>query len=146
MPNQRRSVILDKSFLQAESKDCNRLHFLKDAGCVFVLTDTLIYELCTNIDKKTQRNDQWPAIQRKLFPFADRIEIWRHTADILRIEIETQRPINSPINEAVTEGFRTWFQTGQSYVQSDLEAIGKSAKQQREVFSVDALIAECRDL
>ena len=141
MPNQRRSVILDKSFLQAESKDCRRLQFLKDAGCIFVLTDTLIYELCTDINK-----DQWPATQRKLFPFADCIEIWQHTADLLRTEIKTQKPIYSPINQTVTDRFRAWFQSGQSYVQSDLEAIGESAKQQREVFSVDALIAECRDL
>lgn len=137
----KRSVILDKSFIQAESKDSKRLHFLKDAGCVFILTDTLIYELCTDSNKK-----QWPAIQRKLFPFADCIEIWRHTADLLRTEIETQKPTDSPINKTATERFRAWFQSGQSYVQSDLEAIGVSAKQQREEDSVEALIAECRDL
>jgi hypothetical protein len=146
MPNNRRSVILDKSFLQAESKDCRRLHFLKDAGCIFVLTDTLIYELCTNVDKKTQRNDQWPATQRKLFPFADCIEIWQHTAELLQTEIKTQKPINSPINQTVTDRFRAWFQSGQSYVQSDLKALAASAKKQWEGNSVDALIKECRDL
>src|SRR5208282_4803410 len=102
MPNHRRSVILDKSFLQSESKECRRLQFLKEAGCIFVLTDTLIYELCTNVDKKPQRNDQWPATQRKLFPFADCIEIWRHTAELLQTEIKTQKPIDSPINQTVT--------------------------------------------
>jgi hypothetical protein len=141
MPNQRRKVILDKSFLQAESIDCRRLQFLKDAGCIFVLTDTLIYELCTD-----SKNTQWPATQRKLFHFADCIEVWRHTMDLLKMEIAKQSPITSPIDQEATNRIRAWFQGGKIYVPSDLKAIGVSAKQQWEVDSVEALIVACRDL
>ena len=134
-------MILDKSFIQAESKDCRRLQHLKDAGCVFVLIDTLIYELCTD-----SKNTQWPATQRKLFAFADRIEVWRHTDELLSMEVSAQSPTTSPIDEDATNGVRAWFQSRKVYVPSDLESICAPAKQQRELDSVETLITECLDL
>jgi hypothetical protein len=139
MPVQERKVILDKSFLQAESRDGRRLHALKEAGCMFIVNDMLVYELCTD-----GRTNQWPATQRKLFPFADRIEVWKHTSELLKSEIADQRPTAFPIDEESTDRFRSWFNGGEVYVPSDLESIGALAFKQREEDSVDALIAECR--
>ena len=141
MPAQDRRVILDKSFIQTESKESRRLHLLSDAGCVFILTDMLIYELCTD-----SLTTQWPSTQRKLFPFADRIEVWRHTAELLKSEITDQTPIISPIDRESTDRVRVWFKGGKVYVPGNLPAIGKSAFQQREVDTVDALISDCRRL
>lgn len=141
MPPLQRKVILDKSFIQAESRDRRRLHFLQNVGCTFILTDTLIYELCTD-----SQSTQWPATQRKLFPFANYIEVWNHTSDLLRTEIAEQRPTTSPIDQEATDRVRAWFSGGDVYVPNDLASIGAAAFEQREEDSVDALISECRDL
>ena len=93
-------VILDKSFLQAENRECQRLHFLRNAGYSFVLIDTLAYELGTDKNKA-----QWPATLNKLEKFADHIEVWFHTADLLKHEIRTQSPMDSPIDRKTTIRF-----------------------------------------
>ena len=139
LPSKR--VILDKSFLQAESRNGGRLAMLRDCGASFVLTDTLIYEFCTDA-----RTAQWPAAQRKLFPIADRIEVWRHAGELLRIEVEQQRPVESPVDQEATERVREWFRGGATYVPPNLAALGQAAHQQREVDSVNALIADCQSL
>ncbi len=85
-----RKVILDKSFLQAESKACPRLGALRLSGCTFVLTDTLVYELCTG-----RRDRLWIEAQRKPWEFADSIEVWWHTAELLGHEIAMQAPVRA---------------------------------------------------
>lgn len=132
-------VILDKSFLQAESRNGDRLCLLRDCGASFVLTDTLVYEFCT--DAKTT---QWPATQRKLFLIADRVEVWRHVGELLRIEITQQRPVDSPVDQEATERVREWFRGGATYVPPNLATLGQAAHQQREVDSINALIADCQ--
>ena len=132
-------VILDKSFLQAESRDGNRLRLLCDSGAVLVLTDTLIYEFCT--DSKTT---QWPATQRKLFPIAEKIEVWRHSAELLKLEIEHQRPVPSPLDQESTLRVREWFNGGEVYVPPNMETLGQDANQKREIDTVEALISECK--
>jgi hypothetical protein len=139
MPNQQRKVILDKSFLQAENQDVRRLQLLKDAGCIFVLTDTLFYELCTDCQQK-----QWPASQRKLFPFADSIEAWRHTMELLRQEVADQCPIASPKDQETTNRVRDWFQGGK--VAPNNQKAGDSAKKQREVGIVAPFIDDFHEL
>jgi hypothetical protein len=134
-----RRVILDKSFLQGESRNGHRLQLLADSGATFVLTDTLIYEFCTD-----SQPTQWPATQRKLFPFADKIEVWHHASDLLRLEIAQQRPVDFPIDREATERVREWFRGGAIHVPSNLAALGQAAHQEREVDSVNALIADCR--
>lgn len=91
----RRKVILDKSFLQAESRACRRLHALWQCGCTFVLTDTLVYELCTG-----SRDSMLAEAQRKLFDFADSIEVWRHIGELLKEEFRRslRRRGRSPIH------------------------------------------------
>lgn len=132
-------VILDKSFLQAENKSGTRLQLLLETGTVFVLTDTLIYEFGT--DSKTT---QWPATQRKLFLIADHVEAWHHTSKLLQMEIDQQKPIESPVDQEATEGIRRWFRGGRVYVPSDMSAIAAEAYQQREVDSIGGLIETCR--
>lgn len=133
-------VILDKSFLQAESSDGQRLALLRDCGALFVLTDTLIYELCTDV-----KTTQWPATQRKLFPIADNIEVWRHMAELLRLEIADQRPMQSPVDQDATARVREWFKGGKIYVPPNLKNLGQAAYQEREVKTVAALQQTCLD-
>lgn len=133
-------VILDKSFLQAESRDGKRLALLRDCGALFVLTDTLLYELCTDA-----RTAQWPATQMKLFPIADNIEVWRHTAELMRLEIANQSPLQSPVDQDGTARVREWFKGGDVYVPPNLTKLGQAAYQEREVNTVAALQRTCLD-
>ncbi|GEM_PF-4236873 len=132
-------VILDKSFLQAETQRGERLQLLRDCGASFVLTDTLIYEFCTDA-----RTAQWPATQRKLFLIADSVEVWRHNGELLKMEIDQQRPVDSPVDQEATDRVREWFRGGAIYVPPNLEALGQAAHQEREIDSVGALIADCQ--
>lgn len=132
-------IILDKSFIQAESADGRRVLALRKKGAVFVMTDTLIYELCTD-----ERLTIWPSVQKKLFRVADAIEVWHHTSYLLKREIETHAPVAEPVDLQATEGVREWFKGGQVYVPANLEELKKSHEQFREKESVDALISDCR--
>lgn len=132
-------VIIDKSFLQAEGRDCKRLHFLADAGCDFVLTDTLVYELCSG-----SRPNEWTVAQSKLFPFAERIEAWKHVGEILGEKIERQQPVTSPIDEEATERLRSWFRRGTTYVPTNLKSILEKSHKEREQDSVESLLEWCR--
>ena len=133
-------VILDKSFLQAESKDCPRLCFLEDVGCTFVLTDTLLYELCTG-----DRGNEWLIAQRKLFPFSDSVEVWHHVGEILRSEIAAQRPTTEVVHQSLTRGVRKWFKSGKPYSPENLAGLTASVRELREGASADAAFAFCRD-
>jgi hypothetical protein len=141
MQSKRYRVILDKSFLQAESKESRRLHLLREAGAVFILTDTLIYEFCSDANAA-----QWPAVQIKLFPFADHIEVWQHVGDILKSEVQNQKPAKSLLDASVTTSIRERFRSGKSYVPKNLPAIVKPVVQEREIDNVNVLIGECRKL
>lgn len=70
MATSSRKIILNKSVFQADRKDCRRLRALRQCGCSFILTDTLVYELCTG-----SRDSMWAEAQRKPFDFADTIEV-----------------------------------------------------------------------
>jgi hypothetical protein len=87
-------IILDKSFLPAESKDSRRLMKLRDEGGIFIFSDTLCYELCSD-----DRPEQWPASQKKLFPVLDSVEVWQHVPELLRSEVKDQSPAKLPIHE-----------------------------------------------
>jgi hypothetical protein len=137
----RKAVILDKSFVQAEGKQCRRLRALREGGCVFVLTDTLLYELCTG-----KRDTMWLEVQRKLFDFPDDIEVWRHTAELLKEELDQKRPVLGPYSEELTERTRDWFRSRQQYAPPDLKEVCRQAEQQREQASVESLIKMCRTL
>ena len=132
-----RKIILDKSFIQAESQDCRRLNYLRDTDCVFVLTDTLIYELSSGANSM-----QWPAAQRKLFPFADQIEVWYHVGELLKQEIATKKPLLSPVNQEFTEKIRTWFRKGTIWVPPDLAEKVAEAKKQREIDTAQSAIKD----
>lgn len=139
MTEQTKVIILDKSFIQAEGKETKRLRALRESGGVFAITDTLIYEICTG-----RLTTLWAAVQRKLFAFADRVLVWRHTADLLRAEIDGRQPILSPTDEALTQQTRRWFQGGQEYVPDDLAQQAQRAYRQREIDSFGSLVAMCR--
>ncbi len=134
-----RRVILDKSFLQAENKDSRRLLEMREAGAVFVLTDTLLHELATDSNK-----DNWAAMQRRLFPVWDRIETWEHTADLLNREIAGRTPMVTPVFKGGTEFWRAQFRKGEAFIPGNLKKVGQMTFAQREGDSVKALIDECR--
>ncbi len=139
MTKNNRKIILDKSFLQAEDKRCLRLHALHQCGYTFILTDTLIYEFCTG-----KRNTLWIEAQHKLFEFADDIEVWRHTSELLSAEIKTQSPITSPIDNDITAITRCWFRSRKEYIPDNLKSIIESYHNEREFDSVTKLITLCR--
>ena len=136
-----RKVILDKSFLQAESKACRRLRALRHCGCTFILTDTLVYELCTG-----SRDTHWSEAQRKLWEFADAIEVWRHTGELLKEELATKKPVGHPVDKDLTDRTKSWFGRRTEHVPGDLQSIAETARQQREVDSVEVLIRLCRTI
>lgn len=122
-------VILDKNFLQAEDNSVPRLRALAHCGCDFVLTDTLIYELCSD----RRRTTLWLSIQKKLASFADRLHLWFHAAELLRREVARKSPIALPGDTDATESLRVWFRSRCEYVPSDIEAIIANVREQREV-------------
>lgn len=138
--SQAKRVILDKSFLQAENSKGRRLRLLYDTGATFVLTDTLIYEICSDSE------DQWARIQRRLFPFADRLEVWHHVGPLMRDEIQHQRPIQSPVDAEGTRRLQAQFRNQKVFVPENLAEICQAFVQERERTNVDVLIAECRQL
>jgi hypothetical protein len=136
----RRLVILDKNFLQREDRSTPRLRALALAGCEFVLTDTLIYEICSD----TRLSQLWPSIQKKLFPFVDQLHLWFHTAEILRREVAQNGPVNGPEDTDATRRLRDWFRSEIVYVPSDLKETVASAYQQREVDSMEKVAPMAR--
>ena len=131
----RRIVILDKNFLQSEPRSTPRTNGLSKCGCEFALTDTLIYELCS--DKRGP--SVWRSIQTKLFPFADRLHLWIHAAALLKEEIANNRPTSGPEDVRGTARLRDWFRSGSTYVPDDLSEIVEEAHQQREVATVEKI-------
>jgi hypothetical protein len=128
----RRIVILDKNFLQSEVRTMPRLYALARCGCEFALTDTLIYELCS--DRKLPTI--WQSVQRKLFPFADRLRVWHHTSELLRKEVADNKPVSGPEDEEATQRLRDWFRSGTVYLPSDAAEIVEMAHKQREIDSM----------
>lgn len=134
-----RKVILDKSFLQAESKTSHRLRTLRHCGCTFILTDMLVYELCTG-----SHDSMWAEAQRKLFDFTDSIEVWRHTGELLKDELVSKTPVGHPFDKKLTERTHHWLGQRTKQAPADLRSIAESARKQHEVNSVEALIKMCR--
>ena len=137
-----RLVILDKNFLQSEDHTTPRLRALARCGCEFVLIDTLIYELCSD----ARLTNLWASIQRKLFPFADRLHLWSHSSDLLRCEVSSNSPVSGPEDEEVTQRFRDWFRSGQVYVPSNLKEIVGAARQQREIDTMEKVAPMARTI
>ena len=136
-----RLIILDKNFLQSEDKTTPRLRALAHCGCEFVLTDTLIYEFCSDANPRL-----WPSLQRKLFPFADRLHLWFHTAKLLRREVCGNRPIDGPEDGFATRCLHEWFRSGQVYVPENLRDIVNEAHQQREVDTMEKVAPMARSV
>jgi len=136
----RRLVILDKNFLQSEDRTTPRLRALARCGCEFVLIDTLIYELCSD----SRLTNLWPSIQKKLFPFADRLHLWFHTSELLRREVAENRPVSGPEDKEATQRLRDWFRSGQVFVPSKLKDIVKESHQQREIDSMEQVAPMAR--
>lgn len=134
-------VILDKSFLQAESRVGRRLRALEASGCMFVLTDTLIYETCTG-----SRATLWQEMQRKMFPYADSIQVWWHTGELLERELSTKEPAATPLHAELTERTRQWFRSGQEHVADRIAEFAEDARKKREVDSINSLVGLCRTL
>jgi hypothetical protein len=129
----RRLLILDKNFLQSEDSTTPRLCALARCVCEFVLLDTLIYELCSD----SRLPNLWPSIQKKLFPFADRMHLWFHSSELLRREVTNNAPTSGPEDSEATQRLRDRFRSGLVYVPSNLNVIVKDAHKQREIDTME---------
>ena len=138
----RHLVILDKNFIQSESISTTRLHALARCGCEFVISDTLLYELCSD----SKRPGLWPSLQNKMFPFADRLHVWFHTSELLRQEIATNQQVYGPEDKLTTQRLRDWFRSGQVYIPPDLQKIVEKAKKQREEDPMKAVVPMARSI
>lgn len=133
-----KKVILDKSFLQAESKGGPRLLALVDKGYSFVITDTLVYELCSG-----KRSNEWPVAQGKLCVVLDHVEVWCHSAKSLALEIEQQKPVDSHVDTELTNRFQELLRTGEPQLIDGILNIIEDAKSRREVDSAKAAFKFC---
>ncbi|MFO0939065.1 MAG: DUF2934 domain-containing protein [Gemmataceae bacterium] len=133
-------MILDKNFLQSEDRTTPRLCALTRYGCEFVLIDTLIYELCSD----SRLANLWPSIQKKLFPFSDRLHLWFHSSELLRLEVANNAPVGGPEDSDATHRLRDWFRSGQVYVPGNLKAIVEDARQQREIDTMELVAPMAR--
>ncbi|MDW8224396.1 MAG: hypothetical protein RMJ82_15755, partial [Gemmatales bacterium] len=88
----------------------------------------------------------WAEAQGKLFDFADNIEVWRHTGELLREELTLKKPVAHPCDKELTDRTKYWLGRRTVQLPNDLRTIVESAYQQRERDSVDALIKMCRKL
>ncbi|MFD0894779.1 DUF2934 domain-containing protein [Luteolibacter ambystomatis] len=135
-----RRIILDKSFLQAEARNCNRLRLLREAGYTFVVIDTLAYEFSTG-----RGAQEWGVAQRKLFEFSDHVEIWTHIGELLRKEVRMGVPTASPIDDDLTYRMRELWKNGNVAVASEGDPAIQRSRAEREVDSTDAMADECRN-
>lgn len=124
-------IIIDKSFLQAEPRDCRRLSVLAEAGFQFVCIDTLGYEFATG-----NGEHGWAVAQRKLARYTERVEFWWHASDLITREIQDGLPIQDPCDHEVTERVRQHWLAGEMISSPDFEAIIKKSHGEREVDSV----------
>lgn len=137
-------LILDKSFLQAEPRDCRRLFALADAGCSFVCIDTLAYEFCSG-----RGIEDWIAAQKKLSGVAEQVESWLHVADLMREELEFNTPANDPCDQEVSDALRIAWRKGSFRPRDGFEKTIEDERERREVDSAKALLQfyqERRDL
>lgn len=135
-----RYVILDKNFLQKEDRTTPRLRALALCGCEFVLIDTLIYEICSD----DRLSNLWPSLQKKLFPFADRLHLWFHNSELVRQEVAANEPVAGPEDDFATQHLRKWFRTSQVFVPTDLAKIVEDLRNQREVDSMEKVAPMAR--
>lgn len=93
---------------------------LAKGRCALVIADTLPYECCTSRDP-----DRWIHAQRKLMQCPHSVEVWTHTGEILRAEIQSAAPASTRVDQPLTEQTRKWFKTQQTYVPDDLRVLGQ---------------------
>lgn len=134
-------VILDKNFIQGESRSARRLNLLHEAGAVFVLTDTLVYEFASN-----DNIEGWKVAQKKLFAFSERIECWHHIDELLTLEAKQGSPLVSPIDWDTTNRVRKWFASGKPYIPENIRKLADPVKKVRELLNTNHLIDEARQL
>ena len=93
-------IIIDASYIRGMSGDGAPLRAMCEQGGRIVITDTLVYELCTS-----DRN-QWPAAMTRLVECRDTIEVWEHVPKMLRVELIKNRPYGDPLRPERTKHFR----------------------------------------
>lgn len=114
---------------------------LAKAGCSLVMIDSLPFELCTS-----QNENRWLHVQKKLMQCPDSIEVWTHTGEMLKAEVEANKATESPTDAELTERTVSWFRSGRTYVPPDIKQITPHYVRQREVDSVKALLSDCERL
>ena len=120
-------IIIDKSYIQGMHRDGAPFRYMCEQGGRIVLIDTLAYELCS-----TANSAQWPASKCKLTACSDAIEVWAHVSEMLKVEIEQNRPYGGPLHDERTKRMRQMIADNPEWEPVDLKAIIEHESQKRE--------------
>ncbi len=118
-------IIIDASYIRGMKKDGVPLRTMCEQGGRIVITDTLLYELCTS-----DRN-QWFAAMRKLAEYRDSIEVWQHVSTMVRIELEENHPYGDPVRDEMTKRLRNKLTNSLQCEPDDIEKIKKLIEKER---------------
>lgn len=119
-------IIIDANYIRGMKEDGAPFHAMREQGGRIVITDTLVYELCTS-----DRN-QWPAAKRRLAAYRDAIEVWKHVYEMCRFELKKNCPYGDPLHRGRTERLRSELANDLQYEPDDMEEIIDKARQERE--------------
>ncbi len=123
----KKRAIVDASFIRSCPENGSAVRALVDQGYHLVLTDYLVYELCSSGDPK-----RWSDAANKLAPFSDEIECWHHSAKMLRTECETKQPVEEIRDDQITNLLRKQLKKDPSYLPEDILQLVGYHGQQRE--------------
>ena len=123
----KKRAIVDASFIRSCPENGSAVRALVDQGYHLVLTDYLVYELCSSGDPK-----RWSDAANKLAPFSDELECWHHSAKMLRTECETKHPVEEIRDDQITNLLRKQLKKDPSYLPADILQLVGYHGQQRE--------------
>ncbi len=120
-------IIIDASYIRGMSKDGAPLRTMCEQGGRIVITDTLMFELCSTND-----SNQWNASRRKLVEYRDAVDVWEHVSVMWKDELIKNRPYGKPLHPEGTRRFREMLANNPQYEPDDLDKRIERTRQQRE--------------
>jgi hypothetical protein len=137
---EKKRVILDASFVRTCPSDGWYFNWLTARGATLVLTDTLFYELYTTENAE----HLLLSVFGKLRQFKDKIEVWTHTSEMMKWEVDNQSPYGCPISESLTNNqFKKLLQKDHINLTDALQKTIETTKKEREA-SVPYMLSLCQ--
>lgn len=127
-------VIIDASFMRSCPSDGAWLGRLVERGYDLVVSDHLVFELCSG-----GHPQQWAVAQRKLAPFVNNVHAWHSTGVMLRIESQTRQPFPHPNFEDSTARLRDLLRSNPGFLRDDIDARTVEAGQIRDIAGPEAV-------